>query len=344
MAAQHAPAMPDPTKKPVLPPNQVTLAVAATIAASDDGKRRKVSGIAYTGEILSYYGSALIVDLATAKSANRVPLLIEHDRQQRAGFASLSIDDQGIQLDGELLENEHGKSVADDADGGFPWQLSINAEAERIENVVRGAVTKVNGRKVEGPATIFRGALVREVSFTPTGVDPNTHAAVFAAAPLPEELNMPDNTEALQTEVAQLKTQVAELTTKLTAANAERDTAQAALSAQKTAARVEQVKTLFASLKRTYTDDAAKPYLSMDDAAFEAISTDLKASAKVQLAANLTREIATDGNASGASAEELTDPHVFASAINAAQARAAREGRTLTVIEAARLVKSQAAT
>lgn len=335
--------MSDQTKKPVRAPNQVTLAVVATIAASDDGKRRKVSGIAYTGEILSYYGSALIVDLATAKSANRVPLLIEHDRQQRAGFASLSIDDKGIQLDGELLENEHGKSVADDADGGFPWQLSINAEAERIENVVRGAVTKVNGRKVEGPAIIFRGALVREVSFTPTGVDPNTHAAVFAAAPLPEDPNMPDN-DALQTEVDQLKTQVAELTTKLTATTAERESAQAALSAQKTAARVEQVKTLFAALKRAYTDDAAKPYLSMDDAAFEAISTDLKASAKVQLAANLTREIATDGSTPGANAEELSDPHVFAAAINAAQIKAAREGRTLTVIEAARLVKSQAAT
>ena len=334
-------------RKPARPANQVLLAVPATIAASDDGKHRKVSGVAYSGEVLTYWGSSIVIDLATAKAASRTPLLIEHDRAQRAGFAALSIDQNGIQLEGELLDNAHGKAVADDADGGFPWQLSVHVEASSVEEVVRGAFAKVNGQKVAGPATIMRGALVREVSFTPTGVDPKTHAAVFAAAPITEDPNMSDNTE-LQAEVDQLKAQVADLTAKLSATAGERDAekaradeAQAKLGAQVTAARTAEVKSLFAALKREYTDDAAKPYIAMDDAAFAAVSADLKASSKVQLPAHLTRETATDGALPGGlTGDDAADPQKIALAINQRITLAAREGRTLTVLEASREVRA----
>lgn len=103
-----------------------------------------------------------------ARAPERVPILIEHDRNQRAGVGSLTFGTD-IRISGTLLPNEHGADIASESDVGFPWQLSVHIEPGRIEEVQPGQQVSVNGRTHSGPLTIFRDGLIRETSFTPTG-------------------------------------------------------------------------------------------------------------------------------------------------------------------------------
>ena len=69
--------------------------------------------------------------------------------------------------------------VAKLSDEGFPWQMSVHIDPERVEKLSKNKTTFVNGQKVTGPANIFRNSKIREVSFTPTGMDDRTHAYVM---------------------------------------------------------------------------------------------------------------------------------------------------------------------
>jgi hypothetical protein len=147
------------------------------------GGLRRIKGVAYSGDLLRHpYWGAVIFDLSTTEAPKPVPVLIEHDRAQRAGVCSLTIGKRIDIADGHLLANDAGRAVAAEADAGFPWQLSVHIEPREVQMLSAGESVDVNGRKVEGPAAVFRNSLIREVSFTPTGVDSNTSAAVFSTA------------------------------------------------------------------------------------------------------------------------------------------------------------------
>jgi hypothetical protein len=140
---------------------------------------RRIFGVAYSGDLVRHpYFGAVIFDLSTTSAPDRVPLLVDHDRAQRAGVCSLTFGERIEIGEGSLFSNETGKAVAEDADAGFPWQLSVHIEPREIQYLSAGESTEVNGRKVEGPAAVFRHSLIRELSLTPTGVDSNTIAAV----------------------------------------------------------------------------------------------------------------------------------------------------------------------
>jgi hypothetical protein len=179
---------------------------------AEDGRRR-FTGVAYSGQLISRHWAwgDLIFDLSTVEHAERVPVLVEHDRSQRAGVIdTFSVsDERGLEVSGYLLDNAHGKTVADDADAGFPWQMSVNIEPARVEEIPRGDVT-VNGYSLKAPVTVFRNGAIREVSFTPTGADRHTSATVFThqeAGSMPGQDqgdNTPDVT-ALEARIAELE-------------------------------------------------------------------------------------------------------------------------------------------
>ena len=266
-------------------------AAPLTLAAAADSSDapRAFAGVAYSGDVIRnhFFWGNVVFDLASTTAPERVPVLVEHDRAQRAGVGQLAIG-QDIRIDGTLLANASGQAVASDADAGFPWQLSVHIEPGSVEEVAHGVAASVNGRAFTGPLTIFRNSLIRETSFTPTGADAQTHARVFADAPLrsipvfsaapaapDEEPIVPDTTDAQR--IAALESDLATAEAAITAANMRADTAEAALAGIKASARVEQVKTLFAALGRKYDEAVAKPYLQIDDEAFAIVAADLKA-------------------------------------------------------------------
>lgn len=268
---------------------------------------RRFDGVAYSGEAIRnhFYWGTVVFDLATTRAPERTPILIEHDRSQRCGVGRLHIGADAIRIDGTLLDNAHGRSIAEEAAAGFPWQLSVHIQPGRIEEVADGVAVSVNGRDLTGPITVFRDSLIRETSFTPTGADPDTSARVFADA---AELEIPvttneghDMSDDTTARIAALEEQLATAQNAIRTANERADAAEAALSEMRASARTEQVKSLFSAIGRAFTEADAAPFLSMTDEQFAATDSVLRESAPKH-SPHLFSDQATNGATPGAPA------------------------------------------
>ena len=259
-------------------------------ATGDGPRRRTFSGIAYSGEPISYWGSPMVIDLANLRLPNKCPVLLQHERDKRVGVCTLAIVDGALHSQGHLLANEDAQALAADADGGFPWQLSVHAEPGAVEEVQAGFSVEVNGRALTGPLVIYRQTRIRELSFTPTGVDYRTEAHVLSAALPTEAPTMTESTT--QAPPADLAAQVADLTAQLATATTRAEAAEATLSELHRATRLAAVTETFNKLGRTPADAEAEVYLSLPDAAWEQVAKDLMA-AKPPAPAHLFSEQAT---------------------------------------------------
>jgi len=265
-------------------------------AGDGQARQRTFSGIAYSGEPIRYWGSPLVIDLASLILPNQCPVLIQHDRDKRVGVCTLAVRDGALTCDGYLLANEDAMELAADADGGFPFQLSVHAEPGSVEEVKAGTQVKVNGRALAGPLVIYRQTRIRELSFTPTGVDYRTEAHVLSATPLssaqsPEAHTMPDPNP-LESQVADMAAQVADLTAQLATATTRAEAADATLADLHRATRLAAVTETFNKLGRTPAEAESEVYLSLPDTAWEQVAKDLLA-AKPAAPAHLFSEQAT---------------------------------------------------
>ena len=213
-------------------PLNIKLSAALPVAlATRADDVRTFKGVANSGKPFGYGGYPTVVDLAELSHKASVPVLLEHSPLKMAGVCSLSVTADGLIAEGSLLSNEFGTQIAEAADQGFPWEMSVYAQAESYEQLAAGAVLSVNGNEVTGPAVILRRCTIREVSFTAVGVDSETEAVVLSdGSPLPDifkqplELSMtPEEKQAfddLKAEVDTLKAEKAEAEKKLKEAEA----------------------------------------------------------------------------------------------------------------------------
>ena len=234
-------------------PLSIKLSAALPVAlATRADDVRTFKGVANSGKPFGYGGYQTVVDLAELSHKASVPVLLEHSPLKMAGVCSLSVTADGLIAEGSLLSNEFGTQIAEAADQGFPWEMSVYAQAESYEELAAGAVLSVNGNEVTGPAVILRRCTIREVSFTAVGVDSETEAVVLSdGSPLPDifkqplELSMtPDEKKAfdeLKAEVDTLKAEKAEVEKKLKEAEA--------------AAKKEKVKTKLSAAGFKETED-----------------------------------------------------------------------------------------
>lgn len=264
-------------------PIKIKLSAALPVAlATSADKVRAFKGVANSGKPFGYGGYQIVVDLAQLSHKASVPVLLEHSPVKMAGVCSLSVTADGLIAEGSLLSNEFGTQIAEAADQGFPWEMSVYAQAESYEELAAGAVLSVNGNEVTGPAVILRRCTIREVSFTAVGVDSETEAVVLSdGSPLPDifkqplELSMtPEEKKAfddLKAEVDTLKAEKAEAEKKLKEAEAaaKKNQVKAKLSA---AGFKEGADGKFESL----SDATMTVLLSADIEAAEAMIADLK--------------------------------------------------------------------
>lgn len=332
--------------------------------AEGEGAKRQVRGVAYSGAVVTqhHYWPAVIFDLATMAALPKIPVLIDHDTARRAGFGTVSITDK-VTLSAELLDNEHGKSAAADGDAGYPWQLSLTIIPAKVEFFDAGQKVKVNGSEIEGPCHVFRNALIRECSLVSVAADHRTAAQVFArdpgeGAPVPiEDPEMPDNTDTTAAALAAEKTKNAELEQRFAALEAERnalktanETAAAAAEEARKTSRFAAVVGLFKEIGKAEPKDqaAVAQYIAMDDATFSAVAADLRAAKPAALPAQLFSHVATGtapgahetGNGAGTGAE--LSPFQYAAAIREEKRKAKTEGRTISEVEAAAIVRARA--
>jgi hypothetical protein len=318
----------------------------ATIAASETGKARRFAGVAYSGDVIEghWYWDRVVFDLSSTKAPQKLPMLMGHDRDKVAGFTdSVAISSQ-IDVAGVLSSiTPDGKLVAETSDEGFPWQQSVHIEPRRVDQIKAGEKVTVNGRQFEGPINVFRDNVIREISFTPTGWDSQTSAVAMSHGNQPEgaQTMTPEQIKQLQDNATKFEAEAA--TAKAALAKAEADKAAAEEKVKEferkelaatQAKREEAVKKLFADTGGKYTPENAKPYLELDDSAFEVISAQLRESAK-QTNPALFEEQATRGNGGG----DAGDANALAEKARELMFAAQREGRHLDSVDAVKQAK-----
>ena len=204
---------------------------------------------------------------------------------------------------GRLLSNEDAQSLAADADEGFPWQMSVHAEPGRVEEIAVGASFSVNGRALTGPLIVLRDTLIRELSFTPTGVDAATEARVLSAevpsAPNPKDLSDMPTIEELHSQLAIEKARAEQAEAQGLQLTARAEQAEQDLAAVRAGARKSEVLSLFAELGRPCPEAALPHYLALSEDAFGVVAADLRA-AKPHVPGHLFSEQATGEPGSGA--------------------------------------------
>lgn len=266
----------------------------------------RFSGVAYSGGKITDWDYPVIIDLASTKIADWMPLLYQHRHDAMIGtVAETRNDGASLTVSGSLfadIDDDAGQ-IARKASRGARYQMSVGlfgANYERIDSP--DASVTLNGQTVNGPLVVLRDGMVREVSIVTLGADAQTNAAFFsalssgAASPPtpPEEPPMPDQNPDLAGQVAALSAQIADLTTQLQAATARAESAESALAETQRQTRLAAVRDLFAAVGREFSDEAAAPYLGMPADVFAVVAADLKATRPAKtVPAHLFQERAT---------------------------------------------------
>jgi hypothetical protein len=251
----------------------IYLSAALTPESTDCTTNRAFSGVAYTGAMIENHGwlSNVIIDIDSMTIEPSLQLLLEHDTNHVIGTATAVKQDCKVLVNGLLVSaiDNDALTVCQKAQAGISWQLSVGLYDYQQQELIEGQSEVVNGLTVEYPATILRNAVLREVSVVALGADSATSLAIFSRNLTQQEDNRMD-VKALQEENATLKAQ-------LEATNVELSTLKAEFAAKQLEARTNEVKALFAAIGKEATEDAIKPYLSMDSAAFSVVSADMQA-------------------------------------------------------------------
>lgn len=248
------------------------------IARLSVDSRRKMHGIAYAGGVLSYYGDHIAIDLDTLRFDGRqIPLLHNHDRDRHVGFGWLLREGNALAVHGEMLSNEHADAIIQAADEGLEWQMSVHIESDRV--LTRHAGDVVNGQELGvDDVMVFANGVIREVSFTPTGVDADTRATILSLS-LKQEATMPkdDNqTAQLSKDIAAKDAQIVQLTADVAAKDAQIAALTQQIEDERSTARLAQLKALG-------VDDTRAATLAKADAdTYAALVDQLQLSAKQQ--------------------------------------------------------------
>ena len=239
--------------------------ITLSIARLSVDERRKMRGVAYAGGVLSYYGDNIAIDLDSLKfDGKQIPLLRSHDRDRVVGYGHLMREGNALIVEGEMLNNDHASEITSAADEGLEWQMSVHIESRRT--LTRNAGDVVNGQAITvDEVTVLADGVIREVSFTPTGVDANTSARILS-------LSLKSNQEPEMNK--ELEQQVATLSAEKASLAAENETLKQQLAEQATATKLAQLSALGVEGER-----AAK-LAKADDDTFAALVEQIQLSAK----------------------------------------------------------------
>lgn len=283
-------------------PDRSTLVTLLADPASTggDGATTSFNGVAYSGGIVPNHGWSgdMAIDLSSLQLPDGyVPVLRNHDPDQVVGRARLSNDGKELRVvEGRFSAvTDVARETSALMGEGHPWKLSIGVNA-RSETADRAKPVQLNGRRM-AVDTVLRNGRVIELSFVPSGADPNAYAARLSSRhgiQPPAGDSMPTDVNPLQTRVTELETQVATLTTERDTARTELATATTALAAARLQARNTRISTLFGA-ENELTEAQLAAYRSMSDEQFEVVETTLAAARNAAPDSTLFRARATTG-------------------------------------------------
>lgn len=154
-------------------------------AAEGDGRGPTFAGTVYTGGAMRLEGfyTPVVVDLASFRVPRQQnPALRDHDPKQIIGHTTeVEVTAKRLRVKGVISgEGAHAQEVLALGKKAFPWQMSLGADADKVDTVPAGEKVTVNGRVFTGPVSVARGGTFREASFVALGADGMTAATVAA--------------------------------------------------------------------------------------------------------------------------------------------------------------------
>lgn len=168
----------------LLAPESVTFAALEAQAAATT-PRPCLMDPAYAGAVFDHpMWGPTVIDVSGIKvPADGVPLYRQHDPSLYLGRTrEVGLADGRVRVLGFLFRGvDAADEVARISDQGGKWQASIKAvpNLDKVESFETGTV-KVNGVELAAPITVWRESYLREVSFTPRGVDTSTSAIALS--------------------------------------------------------------------------------------------------------------------------------------------------------------------
>ena len=176
--------------------------------SQEDGAGPKVSIRGYSGGVIEdhwWWGNLIISTEGMSFPKDTYPVLIDHDTDRRIGYSQRPTvgKDGSLSIEvSQVLDNDDAKRFIADSKTGFPFQASIRVRPTKIRELGKGETMSVNGRKFDGPGTVFVESVYQEVSACVFGWDSNTSSTAFAddtdfisAQVFKKEKEMPFNIE-----------------------------------------------------------------------------------------------------------------------------------------------------
>lgn len=153
----------------------------------DEGQPGLFSMVAYTGGLLPVkgYKFPVILDLQGVEFRRNVLANLDHDRTQRVGQVTETVNDgKKIILSGVLsAATDACEEVIASSKKGFEWEASIEAlPTKQPEFIAAGQSVKVNGATFEGPVFVARESTLFGVAFLGQGADERTVVSIAASA------------------------------------------------------------------------------------------------------------------------------------------------------------------
>ena len=246
-----------------------SLSAVDIVPQVEGDKKRTFKGTAYGGGRVDghwFWGrNGVVFDLEGIEIPTPTPLLEEHFSTSRVGVVKEVGINQNITVTGDFLRNVKAREVVDDADDGYPFQMSMFIDPGSVEEVGQGVSVVVNGQTFTGPVAVFRNNRIREFTICSTGADRTTSVNAFSAKP--DTTNQPtEDTDVTELEKAQAAQKQAEK---------ERDDALADLKKFKADKREDDIKALETSLNKQFSAEEKTSYTNMDDTSFAFMSQQL---------------------------------------------------------------------
>lgn len=246
-----------------------SLSAVDIVPQVEGDKKRTFKGTAYGGGRVDghwFWGrNGVVFDLEGIEIPTPTPLLEEHFSTSRVGVVKEVGINQNITVTGDFLRNAKAREVVDDADDGYPFQMSMFIDPGSVEEVGQGVNVVVNGQTFTGPVAVFRNNRIREFTICSTGADRTTSVNAFSAKPGTK--NQPtEDTDVTELEKAQAAQKQAEK---------ERDVAQEELKKFKADKREGDIKALETSLNKQFSAEEKTSYANMDDTSFAFMSQQL---------------------------------------------------------------------
>ena len=167
---------------------QLRGAIQVEAAAAGKGARR-FSMNAYDGAPFRPHSDPpvphpIVVDLAGLDVSKQIiPALKDHDSKAIVGHTDKIAAGTALTAEGVVSgAGPAAKEVLEAHDNGFPWQVSMGAQFDKLDFVPAGRTVHVNARAIPGPVYVARKGRLREVSFLSMAADDDTSATIAAQA------------------------------------------------------------------------------------------------------------------------------------------------------------------